>query len=679
MSEIFIPGIRSRFNTDQLIEDTMRLERMPRERAERAVESLEMQRTWWQDLGRRIGATRESARFMFSFQNPFNNRTAVSSDPNVITATATREAAEREYSFSVRQLAQADRFLSTTLDERTRIEAGTYTFTVGDDEISLNFRGGTLREFADALNRRGRDRISASLITVQPGTRSLLIESRVTGAENRLGFADDALPLAVRLGIAEQVNDYTVEIPVAENTVRETQLSDGGHSGDPIAVHDGVLTLPSRTAAVIPLALNVGPGSPLVLRLETTTSVRNAGVSVPLPPPGPNVPSSGAISHGGITVANIPSTAPLPEWTPPPPPPRVDNLSVFSLTFSDGSRAALPAIADSGAFLLQQHNLADIASGRTITGIVIENDNTHRDISVRGLTVLDPNAVSGNFRPLNAVSTAQDAIIAMEGIEMIRPSNSINDIIPGVTITARSVSDRPVRLDIQADREGVKEAIITLVGNYNRLMAELNVLTRNDPRIIDELTYLTREEAEAMRERLGAFSTDSSLNQLRNNLLRAVTGLFPTDEGRDLAMLAQIGISTNARGGGGGINVTQLRGYLEIDERMLDRAIEENLPAIRQLFGADTDGDLIVDTGVAFYIDALSRPFVETGGIVALRTATIDSRVRQDTRRIEAMDEQLARREADLRIQYSRMESAWARMESLQNSLNSFQNQNNNR
>jgi len=54
---------------------------------------------------------RESARFLYSFQNPFNDRLALSADESVITASATREAAEQSYRFTVKQTAQADRFL----------------------------------------------------------------------------------------------------------------------------------------------------------------------------------------------------------------------------------------------------------------------------------------------------------------------------------------------------------------------------------------------------------------------------------------------------------------------------------------------------------------------------------------------------------------------------------------
>jgi flagellar hook-associated protein 2 len=210
-------------------------------------------------------------------------------------------------------------------------------------------------------------------------------------------------------------------------------------------------------------------------------------------------------------------------------------------------------------------------------------------------------------------------------------------------------------------------------------MAEVNVLTRNDDRIIEELSYLSPEEQAEMKKRLGVFSGDSTLNQFKNSLQRAATAPYPTSEERELALLAQIGIGTDIRrAGGGSYDPSRLRGYLEIDEKALDAAIESKLPAIQQLFGSDTNGDLIVDSGIAYTMDAVSKPFVESGGFITLKTGTIDSRISQDRRRIETLVRLLAAKEAALKVQYGQMEGAYNRMEQMSTSLDQFSQQNNN-
>ena len=684
MSDIYMPGIRSRFNSEQIVEDLMRLERIPRDRTASAIENLQVQRGYWQEVGRRVSAVRDSARLLFSFQNPFNERIARSSDESALTASASREATEQTYSFTVKQTAQADRFLSQPLDERMRVEAGTYNFSVGNNEISINYRGGTLRDFVDTINRRGQDKISASLIAIQSGTRSLLIESKVTGEANRLGFSGDAVQFVTDIGMMEQGNDTRRDFPVSESTVRR-----GAEGSDNYTVNNGVLQVSPLSSASLPLGISLSADSPVVLRLETSTRVETSDIfNVPPPPPGPDIPA-GSVTYGGITIENEPSLAPLPEWTPPQAPARNDDFAVLSLVFSDGTTAKLPPITDSNNPVSRQYVLSEASRGKTIVSLNVENTNTHREVSVGKVEIFDPTSLSGGLRPSNAVSTARDAVISMEGIEIRRDTNSIDDLIPGVTLNVRGVSERPVQLNVRADVEGAKEAIISFVGNYNRLMAEINVLTtmnltstmasrsNNGDRVIDELTYLTSDEAAAMRERLGVFSGDSTLINLKNNLMRTVTAPYPTSMERDLILLAQIGISSNA-GNSSGYDVSQLRGYLQINERTLDAALETKIPAIKELFANDTTGDLLADTGVAFNVDALIRPFVETGGIISLKTSTIDSRISQDERRVSTLDRQLAAREAELRMQYARMEAAYARMEQMSASLDNFSQQNRN-
>jgi len=685
MSDIYVPGVKSRFNTDQMIDDLMKLERIPRDRTQNNIDSLQIQKSYWQEIGRRITSLRDSARMLYSFQNPFNERLGVSSDESVITAIATREASEQMFNFTVKQTAQADRFLSRPLDEKTRIEAGTYTFTVGNDEISINYRGGTLRNFAETVNNRGRDKVAASLITVQPGTISLLIESKLTGSANRLGFANDASKMAVDFGMAERSNDTLKTIDVSENAVNKS-----GQNAANVSINDGVITVAPLATASLPVNMQINQDSPLVLRLHTQTKVgTDEMIKIPQPPPGPAVPSS-SVTYGGITIENEPSSAPFPEFTPPAVPQRRDDMAVLNLVFTDGTSQKLPAISDSSSPVARQYNLAEIARGRTIASLNVENANTHREVSVGRIEILDPTSATGGLKPTNAISTSRDAIIAMEGIEITRPTNNINDLVPGVTLNVRGISDKPVELKITGNTEAVKEAIISFVGNYNRLMAEINILIssrgnvtpdlkapaiRGDERIVDELTYLSREESEEMKKRLGAFSGDSTLNTLKSNLQRTITAPYPTSLERDLTLLAQIGVSSNAARNAG-YDPARLRGYLEIDEKVLDSALETKIPAIKELFGNDTSGDMIADTGVAFNVETLVKPFVELGGIITLKTGTIDSRINQDERRIATLDRQLAQKEQDLRIQYARMESAYSRMEQLSNSLDNFSQQN---
>jgi flagellar hook-associated protein 2 len=241
------------------------------------------------------------------------------------------------------------------------------------------------------------------------------------------------------------------------------------------------------------------------------------------------------------------------------------------------------------------------------------------------------------------------------------------------------VSEAPVSLGVQTDIASVKDSVINLVGNYNKLMAELNVLTRSDESIIRELGYLSNEEREEMRKRLGVFSGDSSLLRFRSNLQEIVGAAYFTLSG-ERVLLQDFGITTDARRGGG-YDPARMRGYLEINETALDESLRSasKLEAMRAIFGQDTDGDKVIDAGLAFQLDRAARPYVELGGIIAMRSGSLDTKISSNERRIETLDRQLEKKEAALRNQYNQMEGAYNRMERLSNSLDQFGQQNSGR
>ncbi|MDR3302873.1 MAG: flagellar filament capping protein FliD [Treponema sp.] len=694
MSDIYVPGVKSRFGTDELVENLMKIERLPKDRSEKNIEGLQTQKTYWQEVGRRITTLRDSARFLYSYQNPFNDRMVNSSHPGVLTGTSTRDADDQEHYFTVKQIAQADRFLSDPLASTFRAEAGTYTFSVGENRVSFNFRGGSLQEFSEALNRRGRDKIRASLITVQPGKKSLLIESRITGTENHLKFSDEALELALRAGIVEAGEGDTgdpssfiiQEAPISVRSGDTAQLpfNDIPQSPEAILRFEIATALSGEPAPEQPTA-SMDSAVEEVLDEAEASQEEEAALDTTMSEDDTEQTDGIVIMSEDISPTDeTEAPAVLAEdYAPQPTIPRVDNMNVLFLRFTDGTSTALPPIEDSESFQAYQYPFADIADEtKTIASLELVNLNTHRAVSIGNVTVTkpgEPEQEPDNVVPRNPISEAQDALLTMEGIDITRPSNTIDDLLTGVTLTVKAPSDALVHVQVEPNRESIKDSIITMVANYNRLVADINVLTRRDETVINELTYLSDDERAELRKRMGVFAGDAILAQFKTSLQRAATAPYPTSAERDLALLAQIGISTNARGStGAGYDPTRLRGYLEIDENVLNAAMDKDLHAVQQLFGSDTDGDLIVDSGIAYMFESLGRPYTEIGGIISLKTNTIDARVSQQQRRIDTLDRQLASKEAALKLQYGQMENAYNRMEQMTSSLDQFSQQNSN-
>jgi len=661
MSDISIPGVTSKYDTQKLVEDLMKVERIPKTRAEERLKEVELQRTSWIDLNRRLSSLRESSRSLFSFQNPFNDRIATSTDESVLTGTAAREAIEETKSFTVKRVATADRFMSGGFPSDYKVPVGNYIFTVGESSVKLNYGGGSLKDFVDALNRKGGDTIRAQVVAVSADSRVLVIESLKTGSTNRLGFSGDAEDFALSSGLVERATTTRKELPASDVSRFEKAL-------DPklVSTTDGILALLPGSEAALRLASAV-PAAGLVLELRVELLDKSSVNSeVQGPPPGPSIPATGGIDYEGIHIDSAPSEAVLPEWTAPPVQEKKDDFNPLFLIDGAGKSIALPAVEpDSGPKTI---TIPLSIYTSTFSGIGVRNGNTDRDVRVSQVRIFDPTETSG-LKPKNPVQTAGDAVLAMDGIEVTRPTNKIDDLVPGLTINVLQESEKPVKLKVEPNREVAKEAVIELVGNYNRLMAELNILARPDDTILSEISYFTEDEKKKYTERLGVFQGDSTLSQLRTSLQRTMMDAYPTAAGN--ALLATFGVSTDSRRGGT-YDASRLRGYIEIDEATLDKALLENFTKVKELFGYDTDGDLIVDSGAAFRMDAMTKSYVETGGIVSIRTRTLDDQITRQKRDIENLETQLVRKETDLKRKYGLMESALGQMETSASAWENF-------
>lgn len=669
MSDIMVPGItNSGMDTDGMVDDLMEAEREPITRIEERIDTYEQERLAWQELGRKVSNLQEAARLLYGFENPFSERVATSSDESILTATADRNADEGIARISVEQLASADRFVSRDLPNDFSVPAGRYGFRVGENEEFFTYSGGSLQDFAQTINQRAGDVVNARVVRNTANTRIILIEALATGSENPLSFLEAARAFGIEAGILEEVVEQTLDAPIQASTVTSFQDSD---SSSLRSIQAGTLTVEPGGEALIRFPAPIEETESLAMELEV--DVRNlwTGWSPPDSPPGPNLPDPGSVTLGDITIENDPSQVPLPEWDAPEPPVVRDDLDMLSLR--SGTRLIpLPSLSDTDGFQTITVPLSEYLS--SVDGVVVENNNTHREIRVRNIVVYDT-TTRGDIAPLDPISTARDARLTFEGIKIVRPNNVIDDLVEGVTIELRGVSTRQVDLTVEPDRESVTDSLIQFVFYYNELMREINILTRSERAVVDEITNYTAEEREEALEKLGLLQGDLILNRIRSSLQTLMMNPYPTDAGSELTLLAQLGISTNASGPGGGFDASRLRGYMEMNPQDLEVMLRTQFEAARQLFGNDTDGDLTIDDGVAFELQRNLRPMTQVGGTIAIRTGSIDTSISDAEERIDREETRLERVESEYRQQFAQMEAAMARMEQMQNRLQALQPQ----
>jgi flagellar hook-associated protein 2 len=669
MSDLTIPGVTSKVDTAKMIDALMEPKRAQLEKKKEQVQSLKDQKKIWQDLREDISRLQESSKELYGFKNPFNEKLAVSSDETILRATVSREADFGERKITVKKVARGDKFVSRSLSKKFRVAPGVYRFRVGEKEVKFSFKGGSLMEFAEAISKKSGGLIKATVVNDTADTQVIIIESTKTGDSAKLIFEEQALEFGFQSGMLEAVHGTKLDVPIDQASAA---LWETPEKPDSYRIADGKLTLKANSEGIkIPIVPSFSVIPEMVLEFDIDVKIFEETAWTPPPlPPGPEVSTPGAAEFQGVTVENERSQYVKPELERPKPTEAVEDLRIVSLV--SGERTLeLPQISHSAGTQKFRVSIGEMTD--RLDALLLVNRNTHREITISSIRIYDP-TTRGDHRPVHALSEAQDALLIMDGVEVYRETNLIDDLIPGVTLELIGESEDPVTLNVETDEKAIKEKIIEFVGHYNRLLTQIDILTRNDSAIIEEALYLTEEEQQKAARNLGLLQGELGLSQLKNRLRTIMLSPYKTRVGRDLTLLAQIGISTDASklGTSATLERSKLRGYLEIDEEKLEAAFNRFPEAIRELFGYDTDGDFIVDSGVAYSIDSNMRYYVSSTGYIANRVATIDRTVQNRNRDIADYEKYLADYELGLKKKYGRMEHMLRVMEQNSQTIENF-------
>ena len=209
MAGLSIPGVTDTYNTNDTVEKLMQIERIPLTREQNQLDEYKSQQTAWREVNTQLTSLRDSTKTLYSYENPFNNKITTSTDEAAITATANRSADIQSFKVDVIQPATADRFLSEELPSDYKVPAGVYTYKVGEKQLTVNWKGGSLKDFSNAINKRSNGIVKSMLVGASAGKKTLLIESLSTGKENKLVFEGAAKDLALETGMISTVKSST--------------------------------------------------------------------------------------------------------------------------------------------------------------------------------------------------------------------------------------------------------------------------------------------------------------------------------------------------------------------------------------------------------------------------------------------------------------------------------------
>jgi flagellar hook-associated protein 2 len=199
-----------------------------------------------------------------------------------------------------------------------------------------------------------------------------------------------------------------------------------------------------------------------------------------------------------------------------------------------GSNLAATVTVDSTNNTLSQ--LADSINSQNIgvSASVIQDSNGYR-LALVSTTSGAPGdvTVSGNTTNLSFTKavTGANASLVVDGIPISSASNTISNVISGVTLSLGSPSpNTPVTVNVNPDTTQATTAINNLVSAYNTVITEIN----------------SQFNVASDGSGGGSLETDNSLREVQSQLLAALSYSIPGNNG--IVNLASIGVNFNNDG-----------------------------------------------------------------------------------------------------------------------------------
>ncbi|NIZ18444.1 flagellar filament capping protein FliD [Entomospira culicis] len=680
MAELGVPGVSSQY--DQYIERLVELAKVRRKPIEERLEQSKLRKSVWMELNNRLLKLEEASRQLYGLNNVFRDRMATSTNEDVAIVRPRRDIEPVDMQIQVKQIASADRFSSQPVDVTRTIEAGIYQFRVGDEEINVNFAGGDLRAFSEALNAINPEVLRSSVVQSHANQQTIFLESRLIGAQNAIDFEGKAKELAFDLGLITDQVDLTLRV---ESDSRSANAV--GRLFDP---KEELLLSSGRTVA---LAVEVDDDriqEGAILRLQYSTQDR----------PRPNVAFLAAADRQNVDQALREGrlTPVTPDNIPYDLPVSSPNDNVF-LRIND-RLVALSSLANTAGEDGMIELSLDQFAGQRLQGIVLNNQDGVRDITINSMELSFPNLT--DWTPINAVSRAQDAEFNIDGVDVTRDTNVIEDLVPGQTIELRSASDEVVDLSVKYDTEKATRAIEEFLFYYNWTVFHINAATtiRDNESILETGYYTTERDVELAKEILGLMQGDQQLNGLKSRMQSMMISAYPIGvDGEEQYIFANMGVSTrrlNSSASG-----ADRLGYFNIhDQDRFEFALNESWEDVRDFFARAPLSQGVYETGLVRGRMPNPNPdptkeedqFLPTGlsatastytfgprSVIATRSQQLDSEIKRHTDALTAFDEDLERKRQQWIRDFAAAENAQREMERLQSQIEGMNRSQNNR
>jgi flagellar hook-associated protein 2 len=254
-----------------------------------------------------------------------------------------------------------------------------------------------------------------------------------------------------------------------------------------------------------------------------------------------------------------------------------------------------------------------------------------------GLTALAYDAAGGSSQMTRSESAAS-AAATINGIAITSASNTLSNVIDGLSISLLKKTVDPVIVSVATDTTSIKKGVTDLVSAFNDLASFLHA----------QMAY---NAASKTAGPLQGDQTASGLQQALRNVLNQASTASAT-----FTRLSDVGITMKQDG------------TLEVASTKLDNALN-NLPELKKLLA--TNGADTASSGFALRWKSLADAALSTSGTFKTRTNSLNDRLSRNGKSQDALQMRLAQTESRMRAQYTALDTKMSQL----NNLSSYMTQ----
>ncbi len=242
----------------------------------------------------------------------------------------------------------------------------------------------------------------------------------------------------------------------------------------------------------------------------------------------------------------------------------------------------------------------------------------------------NPDVMGNN---VEQIVEAKDAELTVNGISIVRSSNSITDAPQGVTLNlTKIVSDVTVTVNKSNDKSTA--AIKTWVDAYNSLVDTIGSLTK----------YTSVDVgAEGQSTSNGALLGDSAVRTIQTSIRSQFSA--GTNDGK-FQTLSQMGITQDGT-----------TGKLKIDDEKLKKALSDNAVDVQQLLVGDGK-----ETGITTKIASQVKGFLADDGIIDSAQDSINSTLKKLTKQYLAVSSSIDDTIARYQAQFTKLDTMMSKL-----------------